>query len=103
MTNGGAERCVLEYIIYILSVLLYEAEVWGCCKQTEALEQVQLRAARIFLGVGRRHPRVALQYEMMTLPLVRQARKRCIEIWVRMEEKWIVRMVALEVWECQKG
>ena len=37
------------------SVLLYGAEVWGCCKQTGTLEQVQLRAARIFLGVGRRH------------------------------------------------
>ena len=34
------------------SVLLYEAEVWGYCKQMEALEQVQLRAARVFLGVG---------------------------------------------------
>ena len=60
MTNGGAERCVLEYTFYILSVLLYGGEVWGCCKQTEALEQVQLRAARIYLGVGRRHPWVVL-------------------------------------------
>ena len=38
------------------SVLLYGAEVWGCCKWTDALEQVQLRAARIFLGFGRLHP-----------------------------------------------
>ena len=40
----------------------------------------------------------------MTLPLVWEAR-RCVEFWVRMmrlEEKRIVRMVALEVWECQR-
>ena len=34
------------------SVLLYGAEVWGCCKRTETLEQVQLTAARFFLGGG---------------------------------------------------
>ena len=56
--------------VMVESVLLYRAEVWGSCKQTEALEQVQLRAARIFLGVGLRHPRVALRYEIMMLPLV---------------------------------
>ena len=52
--------------------------------------------------VGRRHPSVALQYEMMMLPLVWEARKRCVEFCVRimkMEEKRIVRMVALEAWE----
>ena len=59
--------CARVYYNYVLSVLVYGAEVWGYCGQTEALEQVQLRAARIFLGVGRRHPRVALQYEMMPL------------------------------------
>ena len=61
--------------VLVESVLLYRAEVWGCCKQAEALEQVQLRAARIFLGVGQRHPRVALQYEMMMLPLVWEVRR----------------------------
>ena len=64
-----------------------------------------MRAARIFLGVGRWHPRAALQYEMMMLPVVWEARRRCDEFWVRMmrmEEKRIVRMVALEAWECQR-
>ena len=45
---------------------------------------------------------MALQYEMMMLPLVWEARKRCVEFCVRimkMEEKRIVRMVALEAWE----
>ena len=45
-------------------------------------------------------------YEMMMLPLVWEARRRCVEFWVRMmrmEEKKIVRsrMVALEAWECK--
>ena len=44
--------------------------------------------------------------EMMMLPLVWEARRRCVEFWVRMmrmEEKKIVRsrMVALEAWECK--
>ena len=34
------------------SVLLYGAEAWGCGRQAVLLEQVQLRTARIFLGVG---------------------------------------------------
>ena len=54
--------------------------------------------------VGWQHPRVALQYEMMMLPLVWEARRRFVEFWwrmMRMEEKRIVRMVALEAWECQ--
>ena len=92
-----------SFVQLLESVLLYGAEVGKCCMRMEALEQVQLRAARIFLVVGRRHPRVALQYEVMMLPLVWEAR-RCVGFWVRMmrmEEKRIVRMVALEAWECQ--
>ena len=61
------------------SVLLYGAEVWGCGRQLEQVEQVQLRAARIFLGVGRLHPNVALLFEMRMLPLKWEARSRCID------------------------
>ena len=46
------------------SVLLYGAEVWGGGSQLEPVERVQMRAARIFLGVGRLHPLVSLQYEL---------------------------------------
>ena len=42
------------------SVLLYGAEVWGGGSQLEPVERVQMRAARIFLGVGRLHPLVSL-------------------------------------------
>ena len=39
---------------------------------------------------------MALQYEMMMLPLVWEARRRCVEFWVRMmrmEEKRIHRVI----------
>ena len=50
-------------------MLLYGAEVWRCCRQTDPLSgsvcllnsvQVQLRAARIYWGVGRLQPRSAI-------------------------------------------
>ena len=31
------------------SVLLYEAEIWGCYQKLDGLNQLQLRALRIFL------------------------------------------------------
>ena len=35
----------------VQSVLLYEAEAWGCLRGLESLEQVQLRALRFYFGV----------------------------------------------------
>ena len=57
--------------------------VWGCGRQLEQVEQVQLQAARIFLGVGRLHPKVALLFEMKMLPLKWEARSRCIDFWLK--------------------
>ena len=62
---------------------------------------MQMRAARIFLGVGRLHPRVSLQFEVQMVPLNFEAKKRCIEFWVkvmRMEGNScrLVKMVMLE-------
>ena len=85
-------------------VTVYGAEVWGCCRQIGPVEQVQMRAARVFLGVERQHSKVAQQYKMMILPLVWEARRRCIEFWVkimRMDDKRMIRMVALVAWESQ--
>lgn len=42
------------------SVLLYGAENWGYHRKLEGLSQIQLRALRIFFGVGVRHPKVSL-------------------------------------------
>ena len=35
----------------VKSVLLYGAEVWGCCRQMGPLEQVQMHTARYFWGL----------------------------------------------------
>ena len=43
---------------------MYRAEVSGSCKWLDCIEQVQLRAYRIFLVVGRLHPKTSLQIEM---------------------------------------
>ena len=53
------------------SVLLYGQRCGdAACRQTDPLVQVQLRGARIFLGVGRLHPRSAIEYEMRMMPLI---------------------------------
>ena len=86
----------------VKSVLLYGAEVWGCGRQLEQVEQVQLRAARIFLGVRRLHPKVALLFEMKMLPLKWEARSRCIDVWLkvlRMGDNRLIRSVMLEAME----
>ena len=58
---GGGEGQNLVKLLEALvgSVLMHGAEVWGCCRQLDGIEQIQLRACRIFLfrGVGRLHPR----------------------------------------------
>ena len=63
------------------AVLMYGAEVWGCCRQLDHIEQIYTAASlyRIFLGVGRLHPKTFLQIEMGVLPLRWEAEIRCIE------------------------
>ena len=59
-----------------------------------------MRAARIFLGVGRRHPLVSLQFEMDMLPVKWEALRRGVEFWVmRMDDDRLVKVVMLEVLE----
>ena len=67
------------------SVLMYGAEAWGCCRQLNGIEQIQLQACKIFLRVVRLHPKTSLQIEMGMLPLRWEAKKRCIEFWHRIK------------------
>ena len=53
------EAAYKDMKMLVESVVMCGAEVWGCCRQLGETEQVQLRAMRIFLGVGRLHPSVA--------------------------------------------
>ena len=50
--KGATFVRLLEMLVE--SVLLYGVEAWGCGGQLDAVENVQMRATRIFLGVGRR-------------------------------------------------
>ena len=80
--------------LLVASVLLYGAEVWACGGQLGPVENVQMRAARIFLGVGRLHPLVSLQFEMDVLPLEWEAIRRVIDFLVqvmRMDDNRLVR------------
>ena len=61
------------------SVVLYGAEVWGCCRQLGEVKQVQLRAMRIILGVGRLYPKVSLLVEMEVLTLKWVAKLKRVE------------------------
>ena len=87
------------------SVLSYGTEVWGSCGQLAPIEKIQLRAARIFLGVGRLHP-VSLLFELNTLPLKWEGMKRCIKFWVkvmRMGEDRLLKQVMMQVMELGDG
>ena len=63
-------------------------------------------SARIFLGVGRLHPKVSLLFELNTLPLKWEGMKRCIEFWVkvmRMGEDRLLKQVMMQVMELGDG
>ena len=42
------------------STMLYGAEIWGCNRDLEKIEQVQMRVLRLFFGIGTLHPKVSL-------------------------------------------
>ena len=63
--KGGTFGKLLEMLVG--SVLLYGAEVWSCVRQLKPIEEVQMRAVRIFMG--RLQPMASLQFEMNMLPV----------------------------------
>ena len=73
----GTFRKLLEMLVG--SVLLYGVEVWGCGRQLKPIKEVQMRAVRILMGVGRLHPLASLQFEMNMLPVKWEAMKMSIE------------------------
>ena len=78
---------------------MYGAEVCRSCKWLDCIEQVQLRAYRIFLGVDRLHSKTSLQIEMGLLPLKWEANTRCIEFWhkvMTMRDERLVKRMAME-------
>ena len=76
---GGVEIGTFKRLVssIVESTIMYGAEVWGCNRNVEILQQVQFKAARLFFGVGTRHPRVSLLWELGDLPVVWIAKLRC--------------------------
>ena len=72
----------------------------GCHQKLDGLNQLQLRALRIFFGVGVRHPKVSLMTEVEAFPVVWLTRMRCVAFWLKvmtnpMFEGRILRAAAL--------
>ena len=88
--------------------MLYGAEIWGCTSSAETINQVQLRAFRMFFGVGTLHPKTSLMMEMGLLPGVWEARVRCVQFWYKIlmsnvYEGRLLRKVALRAVDLGKG
>ena len=81
---------------------------WGCMRNLESIEQVKLRAFCMFFGVGTLHPKASLMMEMESLPVVWEARVRCVQFWYKVltskvYEGRLLRKVASQAVECEKG
>ena len=63
------------------SPVLHGSEIWGCNWDLEKIEQDQMRALRLFFGVGTLHPKVSLLAEMGDLPVKWLARIQCVLFW----------------------
>ena len=59
------------------STMMYGAEVWGCSRHLESIEQVQLRALRMFFGVGTLHPKASLLLARKSSHYQLCGRQRC--------------------------
>ena len=96
--NGKSFMQLMQSLVK--SVFLYGTEIWGCHQKLDVLNQLQLRALRIFFGVGVRHPKVSLMIEANAFPVVWLARMRCVVFWLKvmmnpMFEGRILRAAAL--------
>ena len=107
---GGVEVRTFKRLMssIVESTMMYGAEVWGCNRNVETLQQVQLKAARLFFGVGTRHPRVSLLWELGHLLVVWIAKLRCVTFWFKvltspMYDKRLLRRVAIESVRHGKG
>ena len=90
------------------SSMMYGVEIWGCSRHLEAMEQVQLRALRMFFGVGTLHPKASLLLEVKSLPVVWEAKMRCVKFWWKvLTSEWyeerLLRKIARQALECGKG
>ncbi len=62
----------------------------------------------MFFGVGTLHPKASMMMEMEFLPVVWEARVRCVQFWYKVltskvYEGRLLRKVAYQAVECEKG
>ena len=84
--------------LLVESVLVFGAEVWGCGGMLGSVENVQMRAARIKLGMGSLHLLVSLQFEIDLLPLKWEAFR--VQV-MRMDDNRLGKVVMLEALELE--
>ena len=88
--------------------MLYGVEIWGCTRCLEAIEQVQLHALLHVFGVGTLYPKTSLMMEMEYLPVVWEARVRCVQFWYKVltskvYEGRLLRKLVSQAVECWRG
>ena len=77
-------------------------------RSLKTIEQIQLRYFHMLFGVGTLHPKASLMMEMESLPVVWEARVRCVQFWYKVltskvYEGRLLRKVASQAVECEKG
>ena len=107
---GGVQIGTFKKLVASLveSTMMYGVEIWGCNRNLETLQQVQLKAARLFFGVGTLHPRMSLLWEVGDLPVVWLAKLRCVSFWFKvltspMYDKRLLKRVVTEAVRHGKG
>ena len=92
---------------YITYPELYGVEIWGCVRSLKPIEQVQLRAFRMFFGMGTLHLKASLMMEIESLPVVWEARVSGVHFWYKVltskvYEGKLLRKVVSQAVECEK-
>ena len=89
------------------STMPYSAEISGCNWDLEKIEQVQMRALRLFFSVGTLHPKVSLLPKMGDLPVKWLARMWCVMFWSKVTSRTydsqLLRRIAVEAVRFGRG
>ena len=89
--------------------MLYGVEIWGCMRSLETIEHASTAACfPHVLGVDTLHPKTSSMIEMESLPVMLEARVRCMQLWYKvltskLYESRLLRKVASQAVEYEKG
>ena len=68
----------------IQPILTYGSEIWGLCKNQEAIEKIHLFALKRFLGVHTKTPRHLVYGDTGRYPLHVITKSKCIKFWLKL-------------------